>query len=91
MASWERELADITTAQQAKRAVDMLKYTSNYYTPGLGYRSDPQTEAALESQRKKTLLSIVAALEKFSGETFGLDIPKWEDWRDRQQPTTNSR
>lgn len=88
--SWERELAVVTTRKEAIHAVEMLDYVKRYYPATTGYQGDPKTTAALESQRIKTLQTIVAALERYSGEKFGWDIRKWEAWRDRQQPATTT-
>jgi hypothetical protein len=85
LAAWEQELSQVRTRDEAIRAVDMLRYVQGYYVPGPGYRSDPATEAALQAQRQKTLTTIARALEEFTGERYGLDVDKWEAWRDTQR------
>jgi hypothetical protein len=86
LAVWEQESSQIRSKGEAAHAVDMLRYIQGYYVPGPGYRSDSPTEAALEAQRRKTSATIVKALEEFTGERYGLDVDKWEAWRDGQRP-----
>jgi hypothetical protein len=43
----------------------MVEYIRNYYPVGPGYRSDPQTEAELENQRRETIKQISTALQKY--------------------------
>jgi hypothetical protein len=84
LAAWEQEFSQIHTKDKAIRAVDLLPYVQVYYVPGPGYRSDSETEAALQAQRQKTLTTIVSALEEFTFERYGLDVDKWETWRGGQ-------
>ncbi len=84
LAAWEQEFSRIRTKDEAIRAVGMLRYVQGYYVPGPGYRSDPATEAALQARRQKTAAAIARALEEFTGERYGLDVDKWEEWRDGQ-------
>jgi hypothetical protein len=86
LADWEQDYSKIDSVQKASRAIDMLDYIQTYYVPGSGYRGDPDTEKALESQRKHTLSAIVEALERFSGERNGSDLSKWQAWRERERP-----
>jgi hypothetical protein len=85
LAAWEQEFSQIRTKDEAIRAVDMLRYVRGYYVPDPGYRSDSATEAALQAQRQKTSTTIASALEEFTGERYGLDVDKWEAWRDGQR------
>jgi hypothetical protein len=85
LAAWERQYARIENDRDAFRGIDMLQYVQTYYVPGPGYRSDPATEAALERQRQNTVIAIVKALERFTGEAHGVDVSQWEAWRERRQ------
>jgi len=85
LAAWEQEFSQIRTKDEAIRAVEILRYVQDYYVPGPGYRSDSATEAALQAQRQKTSSTIARALEEFTGERYGVDVEKWEAWRDRQR------
>jgi hypothetical protein len=85
LAAWEQEFSQIRSKEEAIRAVDMLRYIQGYYIPGPGSRSDSGTEAALEAQRRKTSATIAQALEEFTGERYGLDVDRWETWRDGQK------
>jgi hypothetical protein len=76
-----RTLDEFESDHDAFHAIDMLAYIENYYAPGEGYRSDAETEAALQSQRKRTMAAIIEALERFTGERYGDDIKRWEAWR----------
>jgi hypothetical protein len=85
LADWEKEYGRIESWDEADRAIGMLEYVQTYYVPGPGYRSDPQTEAALEAQRARTLAAIASALRKFSGEDFGTDAGRWRTWQAEQR------
>jgi hypothetical protein len=85
LAAWEQEFSQIRTKDEAIRAVGMLRYVQDYYVPGPGYRSDSATEAALQAQRQKTSSTIARALEEFTGERYGADVERWEEWRDSQR------
>ena len=78
--------ARVTSWDEADHAIGMLEYVQNYYVPGPGYRSDPQTEAALDSQRARTLGSIASALCEFTGQDFGTDAERWRAWRLERRP-----
>jgi hypothetical protein len=84
LAAWEQDEARVTNWDEADHAIGMLEYVQNYYVPGPGYRSNPQTEAALESQRARTLAAIAVALREFTGEDFGTDAERWRAWRNEQ-------
>ncbi len=83
------EESHVTNREEAIHAVDMMKYVQNYYVSGDGYRSNPETENAIATQRQKTLQTIGHALESYSGERYGMDIEKWEKRRDEN--TTQPR
>lgn len=85
LASWETEVSQITNDKEAFRAVDMLSYIRRYYVPGPGYHGDPDTESALEAQRARTLKTISKALEDYTGEKYGDDFKKWEDWKEKKK------
>src|SRR5712691_8831079 len=55
LAEWEQEHSRVSSWQEADRAIGMLEYVQVYYVVGPGYRSDPETEAALEAQRERTV------------------------------------
>ena len=85
LAEWEEEFRHISNDEEAFRAVDMLVSAKGYYVPGPGYRSDPQTEAALEEQRKHMFATVTRALTEFSGKDFGMDVEKWQKWKESRQ------
>lgn len=85
LAEWAVEDSQIHSNQDAFHAIDMLSYIEHYYVPGDGYRSDAETEAALQAQRKRTTDTIIESLERFTGEHFGDDFKKWELWRQNRQ------
>ena len=80
LAAWEQDEARVTSWDEADHAIGMLGYVQNYYVPGPGYRSDPQIEAALDSQRARTLAAIASALREFTGQDFGTDAERWRAW-----------
>jgi hypothetical protein len=82
---WAVEESKIRNDQEAFHAIDMLAYIQDYYVPGDGYRSDADTEAALQSQRKRTMAKITEALEQFTGVHYGDDLKQWEAWRKKRQ------
>jgi hypothetical protein len=65
LAKWAGEYSVLEDDNDARRAVDMLTYIQNYYVVAEGYRSDPETERRLESQRAETLRAISAALDNY--------------------------
>jgi hypothetical protein len=81
LAEWAEEYRLVRTWAEADRGINMLEYVQWYYVPAEGYRSDPSTEAALETQRTATVNSIVAGLREFTGQDFGSDLTKWRAWR----------
>jgi ribosomal protein L16 Arg81 hydroxylase len=80
LAEWQHEYSQVSDDTAARRAVQMLEYVKHYYVVGEWYRSNEATEAALEAQRSRTLASITAALEAYSGKKYGSDIRMWELW-----------
>jgi hypothetical protein len=91
LAAWEQEVSRVSNWPEADHAIDMLEYVKVYYTPVAGYRSDAQTEAALESQRVRTLAAIAAGLHRFCGEDFGADVQRWREWRRQHGPPPPKR
>ncbi len=74
--------SEINSDTEAIRAIEILRYISSYYVVSNGYRGPRESEVALEKQREESMMLIVDALEKYSGEEFGLDIAAWEEWAD---------
>jgi Fe2+ or Zn2+ uptake regulation protein len=64
--TWEEQYSKIASEQEAGRASQMIEYIESYYIPSDGYRADPETELALESQRKRTLEKIKAAIDEWA-------------------------
>ena len=85
---WAAEDSQIHCNYDACQAIDMLGYIEDYYVPDDGYRSDAETEAALQSQRKRTMAAIIESLERFTGELYGDDLEKWKAWRQRHKEQT---
>src|SRR5262249_15212383 len=88
LAAWAQEDSRVSNWQEADHAIDMLEYVEGYYAPGPGYHSDPQTEAALQAQRARTLAAIATGLHEFCGEDFGADVYRWREWRKQHGPPT---
>jgi hypothetical protein len=84
MAAWEREYRTLRDWREAWRAAGMLDYIRTYYFPGPGYRGSARTEAELETQRARTLEAIAAGLREFTGQDFGTDTARWQEWLIRQ-------
>jgi hypothetical protein len=85
LAKWGDEHSHITNDASAIQAAKMVAYMSWYYVPSPGYRGPADVEAALQSQRRKSMENIVAALEKHTGLHFGVDPKRWEKWAEEQQ------
>jgi hypothetical protein len=66
LAEWGKSYSVIHDDDDAWRAIGMLEYIQRYYVVGPGYRSDPETERALEEQREKSLQTICNALDAYS-------------------------
>ena len=64
---WGEDYRQIRSQQEARRAVEMLRYIRRYYVPRPGYRGDQETEDRLEAQRKETTETIRNALNQFTG------------------------
>lgn len=73
---WAREYSQISTLEDAKRSTEMLEYIRVYYVPDEGYRSDPDTEARLESQRHRTQEAITIAIEDFKRRRSAEKLPE---------------
>ena len=65
LASWEREFAHISTAKEAERASKTFEYARDYYVVGPHFPCDPETDEKLEAQRRRTIDSILSAIEEF--------------------------
>jgi len=87
LADWSFEFGTIGSMTAAAEAIDMLRYINGYYVVAPGYRSNPETERRLEAQRKKTIDTIVNALQVYSGKSIGNDPNAWETWmKERNKP-----
>ena len=71
LVSWEREFSNIASAKEAERAVGILDYARNYYVVGPGYRSGSETDEKLEAQRRRTIDSIMVAIEEYNRREAG--------------------
>jgi hypothetical protein len=80
LAQWRTEYSAIATRHDAVRTAEMLEYVQHYYVPGQGYRSTPEIEAALQSQRQDTIGAFVAALRAYTGADCGSDTAKWLEY-----------
>lgn len=80
LAGWAKESASPRDWHEAWRAAEILEYTRTYYIPGEGYRGSPQTEADLGAQRTRTRAAISAGLREFTGQDFGVDAARWQEW-----------
>lgn len=76
LSDWKVEYSKIES-HDAVRAAEMLEYVKGYYVPAEGYRSTPEIEAALESQRQDTIDAFVAALREYTNKDFGEDSEAW--------------
>jgi hypothetical protein len=74
---WKTEYSTIESQHDAVRTAEMLEYVQWYYVPGDGYRSTPEIEAVVQSQRQDTIDAFVAALRNYTNEDFGTDSAKW--------------
>ena len=54
-----------------------LNTSKGYYVPGESYRSTPEIEQRLESERQATINLFVAALRDYTNVDFGTDSSKW--------------
>jgi hypothetical protein len=84
LAAWEREYSTPRDGREALRAAEMLEYIQNNYVPSPGYRGSVKTETELEAQRTRTQETIVAGLRQFTGQDFGTDVAKWQEWLQQQ-------
>lgn len=78
------EDARITNDASAIHAAEMIGYVSSYYVPGPGYRGPLEVEAALERQRRETIESIVASLERYTGLDHGTNVEMWTEWAEKK-------
>ena len=77
---WQSEYEKIDSEEQAINAIEMYEYASKYYPAGEGYFSTKKRATELKNQREKTLNSIVAALEEYTGLQYGHELEKWKLW-----------
>jgi hypothetical protein len=84
--TWEGKYGHVHTWDEARQNIGVLNYVQQYYVPGPNYHSDPETEAKLEAQRARTVQAIVSALKTFTGQDFGDDAARWEEWIEHAQP-----
>jgi hypothetical protein len=77
---WQNKYKEIESEKQVINAIEIYEYASKYYTIGEGYFATQKRAMELENQRKKTLDSIVAALEDYTGLQYGHDLEKWKQW-----------
>ena len=77
---WENEYSKIDSLNDAIRAVEMCEYIKKYYWSGEGYYSCNEISERLENQYSQTLKVIFVALEDYSGNKYGDDINKWDEW-----------
>ncbi len=82
---WEQEYASVTNDASAVRAAEIAGYLSHYYVPGPGYRGPVDVEAALESQRARTLKQITDALQRYTHLDFGTNAKRWSEWAAMQK------
>jgi hypothetical protein len=89
LAEWGEEDSKITDDASAIHAAEMVGYMSQYYVPGPGYRGPADVEAALQTQRQKSIARVVAALERYTGLRFGADPKRWAEWAQERQEHQN--
>jgi len=94
LAKWALEDSNITNQASAIHAAEMVGYVSSYYVPGEGYRGPADIEAALETQRQRTVGQLVASLERYTGLGYGTNLERWTEWarqhKDSKGHATNS-
>jgi hypothetical protein len=71
LADWAQEYSEISSDDDAASAAGVIEYVQTYYVVGGGYSSTPEENAALESQRKKTIQTLSNALETYFGRNPG--------------------
>jgi hypothetical protein len=91
LADWEQQDSRVGNWQEVDHVIGLLEYVQAYYVPGPGYHSDPDTEAALEVQRARTLTALAAGLRQFCGVDFGTDVRRWREWRKQHGPQPMQR
>jgi hypothetical protein len=85
LAEWGQEYSAISDDASAIRAAEMVGYMSHYYVPGPGYRGPADMEAALETQRRKSIDRVVASLEQYTGLRLGAKPQRWTEWAQEQK------
>jgi hypothetical protein len=71
LVGWEREFSTISTEREAERAAGILDYARNYYVVGPGNRSGSETDEKREAQRRRTIDSIMVAIEEYNRREAG--------------------
>lgn len=66
LAAWSREYSQIASQKDANRALEMVGYMKTYYVPAAGYRSDAETEAMFENQRRRAIEQIESAVQEWN-------------------------
>jgi hypothetical protein len=90
LAEWQAEHSRISSPEDAVRAAEMLAYVQGYYVPANGYRGTPETEAALQTQRRATSEFLVQALRTHTGKDFGVDSEKWLEYLQPAKPDADA-
>ena len=94
LAKWAQQDSNITNQASAIHAAEMVGYVSSYYVPGEGYRGPADIEAALETQRQRTIGQLVASLERYAGLGYGTNVERWTEWarqhKDSEEHATSS-
>jgi hypothetical protein len=85
------DYSHIQNDQDAFRAVDSLRCMEQYYLPSDGYRSDPSTEAALQTERSKAMAAVIESLERYTGEHHGWNLDQWEAWRKQRDSRVQAK
>lgn len=86
---WKNEFGTIESGADALRAARIMEYIQRYYVVGEGYRGTPESEAALESQRRDTIDTFVKSLREYTHKDFGEDAAKWRRFLVSYNPRKN--
>jgi hypothetical protein len=82
---WGHEYASLTNDASAVAAAEMVAYMSQYYVPGPGYRGPAEIEAALEAQRRESVLRVAEALQQYTGLDYGTNAQRWTEWAESRK------
>lgn len=91
LAKWAQEDLVVTNDASAIHAAEMVVYVSSYYVPGEGYRGPAEVEAALETQRQRTIRQLVTSLERYTGITYGTNVEHWAEWARQRKEAAESQ